>query len=182
MDGRTRFLMIASLVVNLFLAGALVGIIVVGARAFHDRDEARRDDDGRPGMWSAFQAIPRERRQELRAMMREPAIAAAPELRAAREARSEAARLIAEPNYDVAKVSAALKLARDHEAQARAAIDAGLASRLGQLTAEERAAFGRIMLRGPRGPGGDGDRDRDDRGRDRDRDGPPPGVDAVPRP
>jgi uncharacterized membrane protein len=179
MDGRTRFLIIASLVVNLFLAGALIGVLVVGAKLVHDRDYARRVDDDRAGARNAFQAIPPERRRELARLLRQPAVEAAPDLRASREARRHAAELIAAPNYDAAAVEAALKQARDREFQARAKIDAALASRLAQLSPQERAGFGQMMVRGPRGFDRGRDRDRDG---DRDRRGDGPSTPEAPPP
>jgi len=161
MDRRAKTILIASLVANLFLAGALVGALVVGSRMIHERTEVRRGD--RPGVWSAVQAIPPERRQMLREVMREQAREAGPDLQAGREARQAAARLIAEPVYDAVAVAAALERAREFDAQARAKVDAGLAKRLGQLTPEERATFASVMTRGPRG-GGPGRGPRGDRG------------------
>ena len=163
MDRRTKTILIVSLTANLFLVGALIGTLILGSRLAHERTEARRGD--RPGVWSAMQSIPPERQRVLRQMMREQAMRAAPDLRAAREARRAAARLIAAPSYDPAAVEAALRRARDHDLQARAKVDAALAVRLGELTAQERAAFGQVMLRGPRGGRGR---------RDGSRGGPPP--------
>lgn len=177
MDGRAKIILIASIVANLFLAGALGGALVVGSRFVHERGEARRGD--RPGMLNAVQAIPPERRQLLRQVMREQAMAARPDLQAAREARRDAARLIGAATYDAAAVEASLKQARDSDLAARAKIDAALATRLAQLTPEDRAAFAQVMMRGPRG--GDG------RGRGRDGRGPggpppPPGAEGPGRP
>jgi uncharacterized membrane protein len=147
MQGRTRILFIVSLVLNLFFVGAAVGALAVGAKMLRDREDFRRG--GRPGMLSAVETIPEARRHAIQQMMREQALAAAPEIRASRAARRRAASLIAAPSYDVAAVSAALKEARDREAAARAKIDTAIASRLAELSPTERARFGRVMLRGP---------------------------------
>ena len=162
MEGRTKILVIASLVVNLFLAGALIGVLVIGAQMMQERGRDRRGPD-RQGVYSAFQAIPEARRDVLRQMMREPAMAAREDMRAAREARRTASELIKAPTYDAAAVEVALRQAREHDAAGRAKLDAALAARLVELTPQERALFADVMNRGPggmrggrRGPGGQG--------------------------
>jgi uncharacterized membrane protein len=157
---RSRIVLIASVVANVFLVGALIGALIIGQRLMHDRGDVRRGD--RPGMLNAVQSISPERRQMLREVMREQALKAAPDLRAGRQARRAAAELIAAPTYDAVAVERAFKLARDYETTARAKIDAALATRLGQLSPDDRAAFARVMVRGPRG--GRGGRGRDGRG------------------
>jgi len=156
MERRAKIVLIGSLVANLFLAGALAGALVVGSQTLRERGPGPRA--GGPGAWTAFQAIPQERREAIRALMREPAMEAAEDMRAAREARRAAAEAIAAPVYDPIAVAVALTQARDHDAQGRARLDAALASRLAQLSAEERAAFAEAMSRGrmPRGGGGEG--------------------------
>jgi uncharacterized membrane protein len=185
MDRRSKIVLVASVAANLFLAGALIGALVVGSRLVHERTEARRGGD-RPGVWSAVQAVPPERRRALRQVMREQALQAAPDLRAARDARRTAAQLIAVPVYDAAAVEAALKRARDYDSRARAKIDAALAARLAQFSPEERAAFARVMIRGPRGGGpgrgGPGGGRGDGRGDGRGRDGRGPPGDPPPPP
>lgn len=164
MDRRTKILVVASLVVNLFLAGALIGVLVIGAQMLDDRGSDRRGPD-RQGVWTAFQAIPEARRDELRQMMREPAMAAREDMRAAREARRVASELIKAPTYDAAAVEVALRQAREHDAAARATVDAALATRLAQLSPQERALFAEVMTHGRgmrmehrerRGPPGEG--------------------------
>ena len=102
-DRQLKLLLAASLVVNIFLIGIGIGVGVMGARMLRDRMQARA-----PAVWQAAQALPQEDRQLLRRMLRERAERAAPYVRAAREARREAAQLIAAPKYDAAAVAAAL--------------------------------------------------------------------------
>jgi len=148
MSGRWRILLIASLVLNLFLAGAVAGGLVVGAKVLRERTEARRAEGQR--MAAAFQVLAPERRTALREIMRDQARSAAPDMREAREARREAMRLIAADPYDPKAVTAALDRAREAEDRARARIDATLAARLAELQPQERATFaGRLMF----GPG-----------------------------
>ena len=175
MDGRAKIILVASIVVNLFLAGALAGALVVGSRFVQERSEARGGD--RPGMLRAVQAVPSERRQLLREVMRDQALAARPDLQAARQARRNAARLIGAETYDAAAVEAALKQAREADLAARAKIDTALAARLAELTPEDRAAFARVMMRGPRGGEGRGRGPRGPGGPP-----PPPDMDEQPGP
>jgi uncharacterized membrane protein len=158
-----------SLALNLFLIGSLVGVMVIGLRAFGDRDDAQRAR--RPGIGAAFQALPDDRRQAFREVMRAQALAAGPDFRAAAQARREAMQAMSAPAYDAAAVSAALQRAREADGRARARIDATLAERLSQFSPSERQLFARGMMRGPNGGRGGGRRGGDGRGRP---DGPPP--------
>lgn len=146
-----------SLVLNLFLVGSMVGVIVIGQKLLGERQEVRRGRGGDIG--AAFQALPDARRQAFRDVMRAQALSAAPDFKEAGAARREAMRLMSAQTYDAAAVSAALARARDADARARGRIDATLASRLGEFSPQERTLFARVMMRGPgggrgRGPGG----------------------------
>ncbi len=160
-----------SLALNLFLVGAVVGVLVVGARTLMERADFRRDGGG-GRVFAAFQALPQDRRQALRAMMREQAMDAAPDMRAAAEARRHAEQLMAADRYDASAVAAALTEARQAEDRARARLDSTLAARLATLTPQERVVFAQVMMRGPpRGPRGG----RGGRGDGSPPGGPPPG-------
>lgn len=162
-----------SLALNLFLIGSMVGVMVTGLRAFGDREDVQRGR--RPGsIGAAFQALPEDRRQAFREVMRAQALAAGPDFRAAGEARREAMQLMSAPTYDAAAVSSALQRAREADGRARASIDTTLAQRLSQFSQSERQLFARGMMRGPGGGGrGGGRRGGDGHGRP---DGPPPGA------
>jgi uncharacterized membrane protein len=158
MSDRWKIILAVSLALNLFLLGAGVGVGVVGARLLGERV---RQGGGGQRMTAAFQALPQDRRQALRDIMRTQAMDAAPDFRAARQAREEAVRLITTEPYDANAVAAALAKARDADARARGRIDATLASKLAGLSPQERAMFARILMRGPgrggpRGPRGGG--------------------------
>ena len=176
MSPRWKIAVAVSLALNLFLIGSMVGVLVVGLRIFGERAEV---SGGRGGdLNAAFQALPEARRQALREIMRNQAIDAAPDLRAAAAARREATQLMGTEPYDSAAVSAALTRAREADGRARARIDATLATRLAELSPQERTLFARVMMRGPGGrrggPGG-----RPDGGRRGDGPPPPPPPGAV---
>ena len=138
-----------SLALNLFLLGTGVGVLVVGTRALVERADLRRGGGDGQRVFAAFQALPPDRRQALREMLRAQAMDAAPDLRAAAQARREANQLMAADHYDAAAVTAALTRARDAEGRARARLDDTLAARLATLTPQERVVFAQAMLRGP---------------------------------
>lgn len=147
MSNRWKVAIAVSLALNLFLVGLVVGSLLIGARLLGERSEFRR---GRGSdLAAAFQALPEARRQALRDIMRAQALDAAPDLREAAGARREAMRLIAAEPYDAAAVTQALERARLADGRARARIDATLASRLTELSPQERAVFARVMMRGP---------------------------------
>ncbi|HTI67223.1 MAG TPA: periplasmic heavy metal sensor [Caulobacteraceae bacterium] len=161
-----------SLALNLFLAGSIVGVLVVGARMIGERADVRR---GRgPDMNAVLQALPQARRAALREIMRAQALDAAPDLREAAAARRQALQLMGAAPYDAAAVASALERARAADGRARARIDATLATRLGELSPQERTLFARMMTRGGEGLG---------RGRRGDGQGhPEPGVPSPPGP
>lgn len=182
-DGRLKLLLGVSLALNLFLLGIGIGVGVMGARMLRDRMETRA-----PAVWQAARALPQEDRRLLRQMLRDRAIKAAPHVRAAREARREAAELIAAPHYDAAAVTAALSRARTNEMQARSEIDDAILSVLPNLDPQRRAALAGALVNGRFGRGGGG-RGFGPRGGPRDeppdslRDGrpaPPPPGDSPP--
>jgi uncharacterized membrane protein len=146
---RWKIAIAVSLALNLFLVGSMVGVLVVGLRAFGEHAEVRR---GRgPDLSAAFQALPESRRQAFREVMRAQALSAGPDLREAAAARRQATQLMAAEPYDAAAVSDALARARAADGRARARIDATLATRLAEFSPQERALFARVMTRGPEG-------------------------------
>jgi uncharacterized membrane protein len=178
MNGRWNILLVVSLVLNLFLAGAIGGAVVVGTRFLGERD-GRRGDDGRR-VNQAFAALAPERRDQLREIMRAQALNAAEDVALARQARVEAVELASAESYDPVAVGAALERARAADGRARARIDTALAARLAEFTQEERAQFSRLLLRGGYGLGEQRGRNDGDRHR---RQGPPqPGPQPAPRP
>ena len=167
MDRGFKWLLITSIVLNIFLVCAGVTAAVMGVRVFHERMQARE-----PMVMRATRALPEEDRALLRQMMRERAVAAAPNLRAAREARREAARLIALQDYNPTAVAAALKQARESEAKAREEIDSAVVAFLPNLDPQRRATLAEALVGGGRFGGGRG-------GGGRGRGGPP--HDGPPR-
>jgi uncharacterized membrane protein len=155
MSRRWKIILAISLVANLFLVGAGLGVFVVGSRLIGERADLRRGGDNQR-IAQAFQSLPPDRRQALQDIMRVQALSSASDLQAARQARQDAARLMAANPYDPAAVTAALTRAREAEGRARAGIDATLAMRLASLSPQERQMFSRLLIRGPGRGGGRG--------------------------
>jgi len=154
MSRRALFIVLfVSLALNLFLAGGIVGGLVIGARFKAMHAEGRQ---GAP-LWAAADGLAPEHRQAYRQALRGQAGAAGQSLREARRARREAwAELAAEP-FDAQKVIGDLDRARARELDARAAVERRIVDFAGALSPEERARLSQGLARsapGPRRPAG----------------------------
>lgn len=172
-------LLIASLAGNLFLVGLGAGAGVMGLRFARERPQQRAN------LWQASSALSPGDRAAMRKVMRDQAVQATPDMRAASAARREAFALMQAQVYDAVAVAAALKKAREFDMNARARMDAALVDYTGKLDHQRRTllvqgmqADVRNMERriGRRGDGegrhgGDGDRREG---------GPPPGGAPAP--
>ncbi len=143
MSLRFKIALVISLIVNVFLIGIGLGVVITGAR-LAPAQAARRPV---PNIWLASEALPQPDRAAFRQMLREQAAAVQPELKSVRIARREAASLISQPNYDPVAVQAALQRAREGEMHARGEIDAALAAYLTHLSPKERIALAEAIVR-----------------------------------
>ena len=139
MSLRLKIILTVSLIVNVFLIGIGIGVVVTGAR-LTPAQAAKRPV---PNIWLASEALPPADRLAFRQMLRQEAASVQPELKSVRLARREAAALIAQPNYDPVAVQAALQQAREGETHARGEIDAAFAAYLVKLTPKQRADMAR---------------------------------------
>lgn len=141
MADRTRALLVASLVLNLFLIGAGIGGAIYGQRLLHDRLA------GRPPSLIAAAAkdLPPEVRARLREHMRSRALAVRPDFVAARAARAQAVELASAPKFDRAAVSAKLDEARTDETRARASLDAALLDFMQTLGSADRVHLAPVL-------------------------------------
>lgn len=163
-----------SLVLNVFVVGAVAGAIGMRAR-LDPRRPPPAAMAGNPLMRGA-EALPEDKRDAFRARLRAEGSASRPMLIESRRARAEAARLFAEPQFDAAAATAALAKARTSELAARERMDAVVVDFAKTLSVEER----RELAKGLRGPGRGG---RGERGERRQRPmGPPDGEERGPPP
>jgi uncharacterized membrane protein len=145
---RSRILLIASLALNLFLVGLLIGVFLNGPK----REQADRGPPrGQRSFWAAAEQLDPVDREALHALLREEAEEARPRMQVARNARREAAALMAGESYDPAAVRAALQRARAEEFAVRQGLDQAIIAFSARLDSEERAAVGQAFRRGRRG-------------------------------
>lgn len=141
MTGRwVRVLLACSLVLNLFVVGAIIGVLLIRHQAL------ARAGAGDPLMQAA-NALPSVERDAFRAMISARIQSIRPALRDARLSRRDAmARFQAEP-FDKAAADADLARARGDDAAARAQIEAGILNFAATLPPAERAAFAKGLSR-----------------------------------
>lgn len=137
--GRLRMSLIVSIVLNLFLVGALVaGIISL-------RSGTRMINAG--ALRIAGAELPMAERRPFRIALRQARRAMRPALLDARAARLEAARLLRRPTIDQAAVIAALDRARADDMAVRAAVERRAVAYAATLPAADRAKLADAMQR-----------------------------------
>lgn len=144
MTKRLRIVLIASLVLNLFVVGGLVGGAIMWQRAQVTRPMAAL---GRPAIRQAAAALSPEYRKQFRDAFRATAQSLRPQAVAARKARQDVAALLALPGYDGAALDAAIRRSREADMQVRTALEARTMAFMKSLPAEERIAFGKELIR-----------------------------------
>jgi uncharacterized membrane protein len=144
MSGRWgKVLLAVSLVLNLFVIGAVAGVLIMRQQLL------ARAASSDPVMRAA-DALPSPQREAFRAMIGVQIQALRPGLRDARLARRNAmARLQTEP-FDRAGAGADLARARMDDQNARAAVEEAILNFAAQLPPDQRAAFGKGLVRAGR--------------------------------
>jgi uncharacterized membrane protein len=136
---RLRIVLVVSVILNLFLAGALVaGIISV-------RSGGRMINAG--SLRIAGAELPRAERRPFRMALREARRSMRPALIEARAARIEAAALLRRPTIDQPAVVAALDRARSAEVAVRAAVERRAVAYAATLPPADRAKLADAMQR-----------------------------------
>jgi uncharacterized membrane protein len=147
-----RILFVVSLVLNVFLIGAAVGVFTLGAHLARDRGHERGPPPG-PGaggqLWRASQGLPPEQARAFRQALRREAIAMRPQAQANLQVRMEAWRTGTREPFDPAAVKAALARARAGDQAARARIEERLVDLAAALPADQRRRVFEIMSEPP---------------------------------
>ncbi len=137
--GKTRIALIASIVLNLFLAGALVaGFVTL-------RAGSRMINAGSLRIVGA--ELPKSERWPFRIALREARRAMHPTIVEGRTAKAEAASLLRQPTIDQAAVIAALDRARGADTSIRAAVERRAVAYAATLPIADRARLADAMQR-----------------------------------
>lgn len=152
-------LLVVSAALNLFLVGAVVGGLVVAARA--PAAGAMAGPRGGP-LWTAGEALPPDQRRAFRRALRAEAPEARRRLQEARRLRREAWAELARPDFDRAAAEQALARARALELSTRTALESRLLTFAADLPPDQRRRLaeglaeprGREGEQRGRGPGG----------------------------
>lgn len=144
MSRRLRLLLILSLVLNLFVFGAIVGGAIIWHRAQQSPPAAAL---GRPAIRQAAAALAPEYRRQFRKAFRATAQALRPDVQAAREARQDVAALLSARDYDGQALEAAIRRAREADLRVRVALETRVVAFVQTLPADQRIAFGKELAR-----------------------------------
>jgi len=135
-----KILLGVSLVLNLFVIGAVAGVLII-------RQQALARGGGGDPLMSAADALPPEQRGAFRAMIGPMLGSLRPDLRDARRARHDAmARFQVQP-FDRAAASADFARARADDAAARGRVEEALLDFAAKLPPDRRAAFAKGLTR-----------------------------------
>jgi uncharacterized membrane protein len=151
MRPRTLYILLfVSLAVNLFVVGAAVGALVLGA---HFHGMIGRGPRGGVPMMAAARSLPADQAEAYRQMLRGEVEAVGPKMRQARQLRRAAlARLGSDP-LDAGAILRDLDAARSLESEARGQIDHRIVDFAYRLPPDQRARFGQALALPPhRGP------------------------------
>jgi uncharacterized membrane protein len=132
--------LVASVGLNLFLLG-------VGAAVLGQRHRAERMAPPASVLQVAARLDPKDQ-AAFRRLLRQQGRKIAPDLKMARLARRDAARLMAEPAYDRTAIAADLARAREAEGRARAQLEGAVVDFAQDLDADERATLAKALKRG----------------------------------
>lgn len=137
--GKLRISLIVSVILNLFLAGALVaGFVSL-------RTGGRMINAG--SLRIAGAELPVAERRPFRMALRQARRDMRPTVLGARAARAEAASLLRRPTIDQAAIIAALDRARDADTQVRAVVERRAVAYAATLPSEDRAKLADAMQR-----------------------------------
>ncbi|WP_340646834.1 periplasmic heavy metal sensor [Phenylobacterium sp.] len=137
--------LIASVALNLFVIGTVVGGILVAQRF---RDAAPAANRPRQPLWTAADALPPEHRRAYRQLLRGEAGGVGGQMRQARQARREAWTGLGADPLDGPAISKRLSEARSLEMTARGGVEDRIVTFAATLPPKERAELAKGLARG----------------------------------
>ncbi len=137
----TTFALIGSAALNLFLVGALAGVMAMGLRLGSARPAPHNPLRG------AAASLEAQDRSKLVSTLRAQGLVARPLKAQAHELRRDAWATLSDASFDSARVKAGLAQARALDQRARGGVEDSVVDFAGALPLEERKAFGLAMQR-----------------------------------
>ena len=148
---RLYIALFASLALNLFAIGAVVGGFAIAHR-LAPPPPPPGGGMGQGPLWAAADSLPADQATTYRRLLREQAEGLSQQVRAARQARREAWLSLNTEPFNAAAVTQSLVQARNLEMQARAGVEQTIVDFAAKLTPEQRAKLADGLAKtGPKG-------------------------------
>ncbi|MCE3290381.1 MAG: hypothetical protein K0R83_2393 [Caulobacter sp.] len=154
--------LIVSVALNLFLAGLIVGGVVVARRAAELRPPPMAGAQNRVPLWRAGDELPQPKRRAFRQMFRQAGLDTRDDIRRSRAIRREAIDSLESAGFDAKAAIASMNEARRVDSDARSQVEARILEFAATLTPQERellaqglrrAMAGQLREPPPRGEG-----------------------------
>ncbi|MDB5469251.1 MAG: hypothetical protein JWR84_811 [Caulobacter sp.] len=138
--------LVVSVAINLFLAGLIVGGVVVARRATEMRPPALAGQNRTP-LWRAGDELPFPKRRAFRQMFRQAGLDTREAIRESRAIRREAIAAMEQPDYDAKAAIDKMNRARQLDSQARSQVEARMLEFAATLTPDERELLAQGLRR-----------------------------------
>lgn len=138
--------LIVSVALNLFLAGLIVGGVVVARRAAELRPSMLATQNRTP-LWRAGDELPQPKRRAFRQMFRQAGLDTRPAIRESRAIRREAIDSLEAAGFDPKTTIARMNQARRMDSDARSQVEARILEFAATLTPEERELLAQGLRR-----------------------------------
>ncbi|MDC7682849.1 periplasmic heavy metal sensor [Asticcacaulis sp. BYS171W] len=136
--------LVLSVVLNVFLAGSLIGAGVIAQKHFKPRP-----DKNLPALTRMVEGLSPANQEKARALLTEAALAGETDMNESRTHREAATRLVLEANPDPVAIQAEIMKARRVESSAKDKIETAILTLLLQLPIEERTKVADRLIKGP---------------------------------
>lgn len=139
--------LVISVAINLFLAGLIVGGVVVARRVAEARTAEVPPAAGRTPLWRAGDELPFPKRRAFRQMFRQAGLDTRDAIRESRAIRREAIASMESPDYDAKAAIDRMNRARQLDSQSRSQVEARILEFAATLTPEERELLAQGLRR-----------------------------------